>query len=96
MYEYVKDLTNKIGAKFDKNKFNFLMDYYKIIKEPGYMINSILNDNCEMFIKFISAIRDVIKSNYLNISQKNETNLLNLSLYFNTSKISYEILKITL
>ena len=48
--------------------------------------------NSKACIQFISDIRDILKSGYTNLKSNIITNMLNLTINNNSSKISYEIL----
>ena len=92
MYEDAKEISDRINVNFDKNKFAYLLRSFEKNQKELYRGIEVLDERCKNFLQYMSDVRDMIKLKYESIKGKNETNLFNLSLYYNTSKITYEIL----
>lgn len=86
-YTYGNILINKVGITQNSQKdFGYLLNAFT---KPN---SDYINMNSKACIQFISDIRDILKSGYTNLKSNIITNMLNLTINNNSSKISYEIL----
>lgn len=82
-YEYATNLTDKLKLSKNIPDFNYLLELNK---------QKYVNIDSNIIIQFITDIRTILELGYMDLKEKKETNLLNLTMYPNTSLINYEIL----